>query len=155
MSQRVSGVWDWSRFVMACRCACVCVLHCVQVHVFTGDTRGAGTDASECCTHCEALAAMLAVLKWTIIPLLAKSNIRGVQIGTPLCHDFYPVSLICILGLTNGFCASCCMMHWSKVLKDPRNENVGATLMIFSITIGLITGSLLSYVVVQVVIFGI
>ena len=93
-------------------------------------------------------------MKLTIIPLLANSNVHGIQIGTEACHDIYPISLICMLGLTNGFCASCCMMHWSKALQDSRNENVGATLMIFSITIGLITGSMLSYFVVQIVIFG-
>ncbi len=115
------------------------------------DAVGRGLSAfAQNLTSCLLYAlAILAVSKWAIIPLLAKSNIHGIQIGTPSCNDFYPLTLICILGLTNGFCASCCMMHWSKVLKDPKNENVGATLMIFSITTGLITGSLLSYIVVQ------
>ena len=57
----------------------------------------------------------LAVGKLSVVPLLTGANIHGREFNNNSCNDFYPVLLITLLGLTNGFCASCCMMHWSKV----------------------------------------
>lgn len=85
--------------------------------------------------------------KMSLIPLLTRADIHGDSEFS--CQNLYPVLLVFLLGITNGFCASCCMMHWSKALCNPLNEHIGATLMILSISIGLTLGSMLSYFVVD------
>jgi hypothetical protein len=89
--------------------------------------------------------------KLLLIPLLAFGNIQGDLLGQTSCSDSYTVLLVCLLGLTNGICASCCMMYWPQVLRSPEKANIGATIMIFSVTLGLIAGSVLSYIAINIV----
>jgi Nucleoside transporter len=92
----------------------------------------------------------IAIGKFFLVPLLCRADIHGEALESSSCTDWYPALLVCVLGLTNGFCASSCMMHWVSALGNSSKENLGATLMIFSITIGLIIGSSLSYLVIRI-----
>ena len=64
------------------------------------------------------------------------------------CSNVTPVLIVSLLGLSNGYAASLCMMHWSRFV-EATERDMGATLMILSITTGLSVGSVASFAVVD------
>ena len=65
-----------------------------------------------------------------------------------VCFNMTPVIIISLLGVSNGYAASLCMMHWSREV-EVSERDMGSTLVILSLTLGLATGSIVSFGVVH------
>ncbi|KAL3874839.1 hypothetical protein ACJMK2_037801 [Sinanodonta woodiana] len=90
---------------------------------------------------------MLAVVRVGFIPLLMLCNAQPRHLPVVFTHDAYPVLFILFLGLTNGFLSTLAMMYGPKKAPPDMAESTGA-IMSVCLTIGLVSGSLFSLLLV-------
>ncbi|QRW01740.1 Nucleoside transporter [Ceratobasidium sp. AG-Ba] len=109
--------------------------------------------------------ATYSLARVAFIPILLMCNIRtptgeliGISLGgnTPLINsDFAFFALVALLGLTNGHCCSLCMMAASSTEHNGRirteQVDTAAAVAQFSLTAGLMSGSMASFAVRRMV----
>lgn len=80
-------------------------------------------------------------------PLFLLCNISNSQLPVVFNHDAFPIVFMILFAYSNGFVASICMMT-SPSLVSLENMALAGTVMIFSLTFGLLLGASLSFVTV-------
>ena len=64
--------------------------------------------------------------------------------------NVWPILIMCIFALTNGYVSTICMMTGPKLMTDGNGAEIAGVLMIFSLTFGLTVGSGLSFAVTAI-----
>jgi equilibrative nucleoside transporter 1/2/3 len=77
-------------------------------------------------------------------PLFLLCRIPGSQLPEVFSKDAFPILLMIIFALSNGYLSSSCMM--GPTLVEPRDSMLTGTLMIFSLTLGLMSGAAFSFI---------
>ena len=88
-----------------------------------------------------------AFLRFLFIPLFLLCNISNSELPVVMKSDFFPVFIDALFAVTNGYLASCAMML-GPTLVSPKDSGVAGTVMIFCLTLGLLGGGCLSFLVV-------
>ncbi len=83
-------------------------------------------------------------------PLFMLCKISDSKLPIVFNHDAFPIVFMSLMALTNGYVASHCMMMGGNLVSD-KDKSLAGTIMSFSLTVGLLTGSCLSFLVVYVV----
>lgn len=112
-----------------------------------GDFTGrviAGNSARTCLTpkniHWAGIARLI------FVPAFFLSNLAGSKLPTVFNNDLWPILFMCLFALSNGYVSSCCMMM-GPGLVDASDAPMAGNIMIFCLTAGLMTGSMLSFLV--------
>lgn len=95
---------------------------------------------------------MLSIMRIAFIPLFMVCNVlpRHGQLKLVLDNDVYPVVLMALFSLTNGYISTVSMMLGPRSVNKDQAETAG-TVMSFMMTAGLTLGSSLSYLLIEVV----
>jgi equilibrative nucleoside transporter 1/2/3 len=88
-----------------------------------------------------------AVLRLVFFPLFLLCKISGSQLPTLFTNDFFPLFIMICFSFTNGYVASLCMMQ-GPTLTSPSNAALAGTIMVFSLTAGLLLGACTSFITV-------
>ena len=82
-------------------------------------------------------------------PLFLLCNISGSNNHVVFRYDIFPISFTILLAFTNGYFSNLSMM-FGPSLTSPTDGSLAGTIMIFMLTLGLLVGSLLSFLVVYI-----
>jgi len=89
------------------------------------------------------------VFRFVFIPLILLCNISNSKLPIVFVNDAFPIIIVCAFAFTNGYLASCAMML-GPTLVSARDAGVAGTIMIFSLTLGLLGGGSLSFVALYI-----
>jgi solute carrier family 29 (equilibrative nucleoside transporter), member 1/2/3 len=89
------------------------------------------------------------VARLAFIPLLLLCRVDGSRLGTLLHNDAWPIMLVLLFGLSNGYLSSKCMMAGPACAPPALKETAG-TVMVLFLSLGLLLGSLLSFLVLLI-----
>eukprot|EP00929_Paragymnodinium_shiwhaense_P086021 TRINITY_DN46499_c0_g1_i1.p1 TRINITY_DN46499_c0_g1~~TRINITY_DN46499_c0_g1_i1.p1 ORF type:complete len:567 (+),score=65.43 TRINITY_DN46499_c0_g1_i1:141-1841(+) len=106
-------------------------------------------------------AKLMAAARLALIPLLLACNVITSAAGSivagslpayeaghvVLDNDAWPLGLVALLGLSNGYAASCIMMRAPKAVPDERLASQAGTLMVLFLQFGLFLGASSSFAV--------
>jgi equilibrative nucleoside transporter 1/2/3 len=110
-----------------------------------------GRQASSCCNRWSGSNLVVAsVTRLAFFPLFMFCNLQNDH-GQTLSHvlfrnDVFPFVFIFLCAFTNGFLCTMAMMEYPTVLRTKKQKEMGGTLMFCVISIGLTSGSLMSFV---------
>lgn len=85
------------------------------------------------------------LLRTAFFPLFLLCNIPGSQLGTVFTSDAWPIVFMFLFATSNGYLSSLCMM-FGPGLVEPRDTGVAGTMMVFFLTLGLLSGASFSFV---------
>ncbi|OWF41845.1 equilibrative nucleoside transporter 3-like [Mizuhopecten yessoensis] len=95
------------------------------------------------------LLLVVSLVRVAFIPLLMLCNAQPrAHLPVVFTSDVYPIVFILLLGLTNGYLCTLCMMYGPKKVMMEYAEFAGASMSV-CITIGLASGSLISLLLVK------
>ena len=94
------------------------------------------------------LTASVCRLVW--VPLFALCNVGDSQLDVLFMNRFWPSLFMAFMALSNGYVSTLCMIYAPRRVQ-PQDAETAGTIMIFMLTFGLFSGSLLSYLVLLVV----
>ena len=89
------------------------------------------------------------LLRVAFYPLILLCNIDGTVLPVAFKSDVIAMVIVSALGMSNGLLASLAMMAGPAAVA-PRHKSIAATVMLFSLTMGLCFGSLLSSVTLYI-----
>jgi solute carrier family 29 (equilibrative nucleoside transporter), member 1/2/3 len=89
------------------------------------------------------------VTRLAFVPLLLLCRVDGSRLGTLLHNDAWPILLVLLFGLSNGYLSSKCMMAGPACAPPALKETAG-TVMVLFLSLGLLLGSLLSFLVLLI-----
>jgi solute carrier family 29 (equilibrative nucleoside transporter), member 1/2/3 len=89
------------------------------------------------------------VARLALVPPLLLCRVDGSRLGTLLHNDAWPVVLVLLFGLSNGYLSSKCMMAGPACAPPVLKETAG-TVMVLFLSLGLLLGSLLSFLVLLI-----
>ena len=92
---------------------------------------------------------MGALCRLIFFPLFLLCNISGSNNHVVFKYDIFPISFTILLAFTNGYFSNLSMM-FGPSLTNPTDGSLAGTIMIFMLTAGLLAGSLLSFLVVNI-----
>lgn len=90
-----------------------------------------------------------ALARLIFFPLFLLCNVADSKLPTLFNHDAFPMIFMSLMAFTNGYVASQCMMMGGNMVSE-KNKSLAGTIMSFSLTVGLLTGSCLSFLVVYI-----
>mmetsp|Transcript_11400 Transcript_11400/g.18554 ORF Transcript_11400/g.18554 Transcript_11400/m.18554 type:complete len:460 (-) Transcript_11400:212-1591(-) len=90
-----------------------------------------------------------ATMRVVFIPLFLLCNVSDSQLPVVFKSDAFPIIFMIFFGLSNGYVSTLAMM-FGPSLVPPKDAGLAGTLMIFSLTIGLMSGAMLSFVMVLI-----
>ncbi|KAM7536775.1 hypothetical protein Aperf_G00000085050 [Anoplocephala perfoliata] len=96
------------------------------------------------------LLLILAFVRLVFIPLALFCNIKSTRIPALLIHDAFPIILVMLLGLTNGYFISLAVSYAPKYATAGNEEGCGIATSTY-IALGLCSGVALSYGLVALV----
>jgi equilibrative nucleoside transporter 1/2/3 len=88
-------------------------------------------------------------LRLAFFPLILLCDVEGTVLPVIFLHDSWPIVIICLFGLTNGSLVSLAMMS-GPAMVAPRHSSLAATFMLFALTLGLCSGSCLSFIMLYI-----
>lgn len=91
----------------------------------------------------------LSLARLIFVPLFLLCNISDSKLPNVFVNDFWPFFFMTILALSNGYVSSNCMMMGPSLV-DAKDASLVGTIMIFSLTFGLLAGSCVSFLVVLI-----
>lgn len=91
------------------------------------------------------------------VPLFALCNVSGTRLTIVFEHSFWPIIFMAFMALSNGYLSTLAMIYGPARLKGApgvtvADEEIAGSVMIFCLTFGLFTGSMLSYLVSLIVV---
>jgi solute carrier family 29 (equilibrative nucleoside transporter), member 1/2/3 len=89
------------------------------------------------------------VARLAFVPPLLLCRVDGSRLGTLLHNDAWPVVLVLLFGLSNGYLSSKCMIAGPACAPPALKETAG-TVMVLFLSLGLLLGSLLSFLVLLI-----
>ena len=88
-----------------------------------------------------------ALLRFAFVPLFLLCDISDSKLPVAFKSDFFPIFIDVLFAFTNGYLASCAMILGPKLV-SAKDSGVAGTIMIFCLTLGLLGGGCLSFLVV-------
>jgi equilibrative nucleoside transporter 1/2/3 len=82
-------------------------------------------------------------------PLFLLCRVHGSILPQVFGHDYYPILFMIAFAYSNGYLASCSMM-FGAAITDSSHASLAGTIMIFCLTLGLLIGSSLSFLVLKI-----
>jgi equilibrative nucleoside transporter 1/2/3 len=92
---------------------------------------------------------IFALLRVIFFPLFLLSNVANSQLPVVFNNDACPILFMIGLALSNGFLSTRCMIQGATAV-DPKESGMAGTIMIFSLTVGLLCGACSSFIVVTI-----
>jgi equilibrative nucleoside transporter 1/2/3 len=89
-----------------------------------------------------------AIARAAFVPLFLLCNNANSQLPVVFASDAWPISFMVLMAISNGYVASSAMMLGPSLV-DSRDKNLAGTVMIFTLPLGLMIGSVLSFSVVS------
>lgn len=94
---------------------------------------------------------VLCIIRVVFIPLFMFCNYQPRQhLAVAFNSDVYPIVFNILFGVSNGYCASLCMMYGPELVPGEMMETAGATMQLF-LTIGLGLGAAFSFLFVGII----
>ena len=90
---------------------------------------------------------MGAAVRLVFFPLFMLCNVSDSKLPVVFNHDAFPIIFMILMAFSNGYIASNCMMMGASAV-DSKDSSLAGTIMIFSLTAGLLTGACLSFLTV-------
>jgi equilibrative nucleoside transporter 1/2/3 len=90
-----------------------------------------------------------AAMRVVFIPLFLLCNVSGTQLPVLFQADAFPVLFMVLFGFSNGYLCTLSMMLGPSLV-PPKDAGLAGTLMIFSLTIGLMSGAMASFLMVLI-----
>ena len=90
-----------------------------------------------------------ALLRFLFIPLILLCNVSDSQLPVVFLNDSFPIIFEILFALTNGYLAAAAMMI-GPTLVSSKDSGTAGTIMIFCLTLGLMGGSGLSFLVMYI-----
>ena len=90
-----------------------------------------------------------AALRFSFFPLIMLCNIDGTELPVVFENDSFPIIFLILFGYSNGVLASLAMMAGPSLV-PPRHSSLAATIMVFSLTLGLVCGAIFSFVTLYI-----
>ncbi len=87
--------------------------------------------------------------RWIFVPFFVHCNIVDNKLANIFMSDFWPIFLVSLLGLSNGYVTSLSMMLGPSLV-SPSKASVASTIMLYGLTLGLLGGAVTSFVWVAV-----
>ena len=87
------------------------------------------------------------VCRLIFFPLFLLCNVSDSRLPVVFVSDFFPIFFMICFAFSNGYVASMCMML-GPTLIDKKNAALAGTIMVFSLTVGLLTGACISFLTV-------
>lgn len=87
------------------------------------------------------------VSRLIFFPLFMLCNVSNSKLPVVFNSDVFPILFMIFLAFTNGYVASNCMMMGASTVAA-KDSGLAGTIMIFSLTLGLLTGSCISFLTV-------
>jgi hypothetical protein len=88
-----------------------------------------------------------AVLRFLFVPLLLLSNIANSRLPVIFKNDAFTIVFMIGMSVSNGFVATRCMIMGAMAV-PPTESGLAGTIMIFSLTVGLLCGACASFLIV-------
>jgi equilibrative nucleoside transporter 1/2/3 len=82
-------------------------------------------------------------------PLFLLCNIKDTQLPVLFAHDAFPIMFMILFALSNGYISSTCMMLGPSMV-NLQNASLVGSIMIFSLTAGILGGSCVSFLTVYI-----
>jgi equilibrative nucleoside transporter 1/2/3 len=92
---------------------------------------------------------IFSLLRIIFFPLFLLSNVANSQLLVVFNNDAFPILFMVGLALSNGFLSTRCMIQGATAV-DPKESGLAGTIMIFSLTAGLLCGACSSFIVVTI-----
>lgn len=92
---------------------------------------------------------MAPVARIIFFPLFLLCNITDSKLPVVFNNDAFPFLFMIIMAITNGYVASTCMMMGPSLVSANETGLVG-TIMVFCLTLGLLTGACISFLTVYI-----
>lgn len=89
------------------------------------------------------------LIRVVFFPLFLLSNVSDSQLPVVFKNDAFPIIFMIGLSLSNGFLSTRCMIQGATAV-DPKESGLAGTIMIFSLTLGLLFGACSSFIVVTI-----
>ena len=89
-------------------------------------------------------------LRIFFFPLFMTCNVENSILPILFLSDYYPILFTILLAFSNGYIASLSMMYGPSLVKK-KDSTLAGTIMLVFLTLGLLTGSLLSSLTVTIV----
>lgn len=83
------------------------------------------------------------------IPLFLFCNISGSQLPVLFHSDVFPIIFMILFALSNGYLSTLSMM-FGPTMVSSRHANLAGTIMVFCLTLGLLSGSALSFLMLVI-----
>ena len=83
------------------------------------------------------------------IPFFFLTNISNNQVPTVFVSDAFPIIFTILMNFTNGYLVSCCMMM-GPALVATKDAPMAGNIMVFMLSVGLLIGSTLSFLVTYI-----
>jgi solute carrier family 29 (equilibrative nucleoside transporter), member 1/2/3 len=87
-----------------------------------------------------------ALCRSLLIPLILLCNISESKLPILLKNDAFPCLIVSLIALTNGYTSSCSMMLGPSLV-TPKDAGIAASIMIFALTLGLLGGGVISFLI--------
>ncbi len=91
----------------------------------------------------------LALARVILFPLCLMTNISNSRMPIVFVSDAFPMIFMTLLAFTNGYLVSCCMMM-GPTLVATKDAPMASKIMAFMLTLGLLVGSMLSFLMTYV-----
>mmetsp|Transcript_6513 Transcript_6513/g.8280 ORF Transcript_6513/g.8280 Transcript_6513/m.8280 type:complete len:247 (+) Transcript_6513:140-880(+) len=98
----------------------------------------------------ELLLFVFALLRFLMLPLFFMVPLSDSTISPTFNSDIFSILLTFVFGGTNGYVCSAVMVLGPQLLANGPDRDFGSTLLLFFLTLGLLTGSLLSLLSVNI-----
>jgi equilibrative nucleoside transporter 1/2/3 len=83
------------------------------------------------------------------IPLILFCNVSGSKLPVLLKNDAFPILIVALFALTNGYTASCAMILGPSLVNG-KDAGIAGTIMIFALTLGLLGGGSISFLILYI-----
>lgn len=87
---------------------------------------------------------MASLSRAVFIPLLLLCKLSSSRLATVFTNDAWPIGIMILFSVTNGYIASLCMMFGPSMV-SPKDSMLAGTIMVFCLTFGLLCGASTSF----------
>jgi len=85
-----------------------------------------------------------------LVPAFLFCNASESNLNVIFAHDVWPITFMALLGLSNGCVSSMGMMHGPSLVQSSKDKENCSTMMVLVLSIGLLAGSICSFLVLRI-----
>jgi hypothetical protein len=92
---------------------------------------------------------MASTCRLIFFPLFLLCNIKDSQLPVVFSYDFFPIVFMILFAISNGYVSTTCMMIGPSIV-DIKQAQLAGSIMIFSLTFGLLGGACVSFLIILI-----